>query len=61
MALRKALLLVKGGRMLARVVDDPTPIRSSIEFMEEEKQVNRYRKQLGFSCPAFDTEIDPLF
>ncbi len=58
---RKALLIVEGGRMLARVVDDPMPIRSSIQFMEEEKQVYRYRKQLGFSCPAFDTEIGPLF
>ena len=61
MALRKALLIVEGGWMLARVVDDPTLIRSSVQFMEEEKQVYRYRKQLGLSCPAFGTEIDPLF
>nr|WP_319389886.1 TetR/AcrR family transcriptional regulator [uncultured Cohaesibacter sp.] len=61
MALRKALLIVEGGWMLARVVDDPTLIRSSVQFMEEEKQVYRYRKQLGLSCPAFGPEIDPLF
>ena len=47
MSLRKAMLMLEGGWLLGRVLNDPIPMQSVLQFIEEEKMLQELRSQLS--------------